>query len=293
MRLHLGSGPRVGTPKPEDPRASGPVPVSGTVGRFRLLERIGVGAFGAVFKAVDPSTERLVAVKTCTLGEDGHARFFREARLAGSLHHPNITAVYESGMHEGTPFMVQELLGGRDLSSMILERLPYLLEEKRRILAGVADGLDYAHQRGVIHRDIKPSNVRVVEDGTAKIMDYGIAKTVNSATGITRAGMSVGSIGYMSPEQVLGEPIGPHTDIFLLGALAYELLSFQPPFRHPNLFRMMELILEEEPHPLIDVAPTVPPDLLAAVSRAMRKRPEERFASAAEFREAIAPRATA
>ena len=189
--------------------------------------------------------------------------------------------------------MVQELLGGRDLSAMILERLPYGLEEKRRILVGVADGLDYAHQRGVIHRDIKPSNVRVLEDGTAKIMDYGIAKTISSTTGMTRAGMGVGSIGYMSPEQVLGEPIGPHTDIFLLGALAYELLSFQAPFRHPNLFRMMELILEEEPDPLIDVAPSVPQDLIDVVVKAMRKRPEDRFASAAEFRDAVAPGATA
>ena len=292
MNLHLGLGARGGK-TPADAGGSAPVPVSGMIGRFRLIERIGVGGFGAVFKAVDPDSGGFVAVKTCTLGEDGHVRFFREARLAGALRHPNITRVYESGTHEDTPFMVQELLGGRDLSAMILERLPYRLEEKRRILAGVAEGLEYAHKQGVIHRDIKPSNVRVLEDGTAKIMDYGIAKTVTSATGVTRAGMSVGSVGYMSPEQVLGEPIGPHTDIFLLGALAYELLSFQPPFRHPNLFRMMELILEEEPHPLIDVAPTVPPDVVAAVSKAMRKRPEERFASAAEFRDAIAPGAPA
>jgi serine/threonine-protein kinase len=292
MNFPLGPGAR-GRPTPADPRSSAPVPVSGTIGRFRLVERIGVGGFGAVFKAVDPDTGQFVAVKTCTFGEDGHARFFREARLAGSLRHPNITAVYESGTHEDTPFMVQELLGGRDLSAMILERLPYGLDEKRRILAGVADGLEYAHRQSVIHRDIKPSNVRVLEDGTAKIMDYGIAKTITSSTGITRGGMSVGSMGYMSPEQVLGEPIGPQTDIFLLGALAYEILSFQPPFRHPNLFRMMELILEEDPHPLIDVAPTVPPELVAAVSKAMRKRPEERFASAAAFRDAVAPHATA
>jgi serine/threonine protein kinase len=287
MALRLGLGSRGGTPAPPDPRGSAPIPVSGTIGRFRLLERIGAGAFGAVFKAVDPENGRFVAVKTCSLGEEGHARFFREARLAGGLQHPNITPVYESGMHEGTPFMVQELLGGRDLSALILERQPYGLDEKRRILFDVAEGLDYAHARGVIHRDIKPTNVRVLEDGSAKIMDYGIAKTISSKTGMTRAGMSVGTIGYMSPEQVLGEAIGPQTDIFLLGALAYELLSFQPAFRHPNLFRLMEMILEEDPHPLIDVAPTVPPELAAVVAKAMRKLPEERFASAAEFRDAL------
>jgi serine/threonine-protein kinase len=286
MALHLGLGSR-GSGTAPDPRGGAPVPVSGTIGRFHLVERIGVGAFGAVFKASDPTTGGFVAVKTCSLGEDGHARFFREARLASGLQHPNITKVYESGMHDGTPFMVQELLGGRDLSALILERQPYTLEEKRRIIVDVANGLDYGHQRGVIHRDIKPTNIRVLEDGSARIMDYGIAKTVTSQTGMTRAGMSVGSVGYMSPEQVLGEPIGPHTDIFLLGATAYELLSFQAPFRHPNLFRLMEMILEEEPDPLIDVAPSVPPDLVAAVSKAMRKRPEDRFQSAAELRDAF------
>jgi serine/threonine-protein kinase len=292
MALNILSGLRGATP-PSDPRATGPAPVSGTIGRFRLLERIGAGAFGSVFKAQDPESGRFVAVKTCALGEEGHARFFREARLAGGLTHPNITVVYESGMHEGTPFMVQELLGGRDLSALILERRPYALEEKRRILVDVAEGLDYAHEQGVIHRDIKPTNIRVLEDGRAKIMDYGIAKTITSQTGMTRAGMSVGTIGYMSPEQVLGEPIGPHTDIFLLGAVAYELLSFQAPFRHANLFRLMELILEEDPDPLIDVAPTVPSDLVAAVSKAMQKRPEDRFASAAELRDAFARAGTA
>jgi serine/threonine-protein kinase len=291
MALHLGPRPQAKTPHP-DPRGSAPVPVSGTIGRFRLVERIGGGGFGSVFKAVDPDKGRFVAVKTCNVGEEGHARFFREARLASGLNHPNITAVYESGMHEDTPFMVQELLTGRDLSALILERRPYLLEEKRRILAGVAEGLDYAHQRGVIHRDIKPSNIRVLEDGP-KIMDFGIAKTIGSTTGMTRAGASVGSPGYMSPEQVLGEPIGPHTDIFLLGALAYELLSFQPPFKHPNMFRLMELILEEDPDPLIDVAPTVPSELAAVVAKAMRKIPEERFVSAGEFREALARAGTA
>jgi serine/threonine protein kinase len=135
--------------------------------------------------------------------------------------------------------------------------------------------------------------VRVLDDGTARIMDYGIAKTISSQTGMTRAGMSVGTIGYMSPEQVLGEPIGPHTDIFLLGALAYEMLSFQPAFRHPNLFRLMEMILEEDPHPLIDVAPSVPMELAAAVAKAMQKRPDDRFASAAEFRDAIMRTASA
>jgi serine/threonine protein kinase len=260
---------------------------SPTIGRYRLLERIGSGGFGSVFRAVDPDSGRVVAIKTCTLGEDGHARFFREARLAGNLHHPNITEVYESGMEGDTPFMVQELLDGRDLSVLIGLREPYELEAKRRILVGVAEGLDYAHRQGVIHRDIKPSNVRVLDDGGVKIMDFGIAKTIGSSTGMTRGGMAVGSYGYISPEQVRGDPIGPATDIFLLGLVAYELLSFQAPFRHPNLFRLMDMIVRDDPDPLIDVAPSVPSGMAAIVEKALRKPPGERFSSAAQMRDAI------
>jgi len=263
------------------------VPDSGTIGGYRLLERIGSGGFAAVYKAVDPESGRLVAIKVCAVGKEGHARFFREAKLAGGLRHPHIAAVFESGMHGDTPFMVQELLSGRDLSAMILERQPYELEEKRRILAAIAEGLDYAHRKGVIHRDVNPSNVRILDDGGVKIMDFGIAKTIDSKTGMTRVGATVGTVAYMSPEQLSGGEIGPHTDVFLLGTLAYELLSFQPAFRHSSLYRLMELILHEEPHPLIDVAPSVPDRIAAVVAKAMRKAPDERFASAAEFRDAL------
>jgi serine/threonine protein kinase len=261
--------------------------LAGTIGRFRLVERIGSGGFASVFKALDPESDRVVAVKTCTLGEEAHARFFREARLAGALRHPNITKVYESGMDGDTPFIVQELLGGRDLSALIADRQPHSLDAKRRILMGVADGLEYAHGQGVVHRDIKPSNVRVLDDGTIKIMDFGIAKSVDTSTAVTKSGVAVGSMGYMSPEQVIGDSVDPRTDLFLLGVLAYELLAFQPPFRHDNLFRLMEMIVKEDPDPLIDVAPTVPPGMVAVVEKAMRKRPNDRFSTAAQMRDAL------
>lgn len=262
--------------------------LSATIGRYRLVERIGAGGFASVFKAIDPDSNSTVAVKTCTLGEDGHARFFREARLAGRLRHPNITMVYESGMDGDTPFIVQELLTGRDLSALIALREPHTLEAKRSILIGVADGLDYAHREGVIHRDIKPSNVRVLDDGSVKIMDFGIAKSVSATTAVTKSGIAVGSLGYMSPEQVCGDPIDPRTDLFLLGVLAYELLSFRQPFHHDNLFRLMEMIVKEDPDPLVDVAPSVPAGMVAVVEKAMRKKPDDRFSSAAEMRHAIA-----
>jgi len=262
--------------------------LSGTIGRYRLLGRIGAGGFASVFKAFDPESDREVAIKACTLGEEGHARFFREARLAGALRHPNITVVYESGMEGDMPFIVQELLNGRDLSVLIQNREPQSLDEKRRILMGIADGLAYAHGQGIVHRDIKPSNVRVLDDGTIKIMDFGIAKSLDTSTAVTKSGVAVGSLGYMSPEQVIGDPIDPRTDLFLLGVLAYELLAFQQPFRHDNLFRLMEMIVKEDPDPLIDVAPSVPAGMAAVVEKAIRKRPDDRFSTAAEMRDAIA-----
>ncbi len=274
-------------PNPSAGRSAATTMPTGTLGRYKLVERIGAGGFGSVFRALDPYSNVPVAIKTCTLGEDGHERFFREARIAAGLKHPRITAVYESGMDGETPYMVQELLGGRDLSALIADREPLPFEARRAILAGIADGLEFAHQKGVIHRDIKPSNIRVLEDGTVKIMDFGIAKSLTSSTGITKSGVALGSMGYMSPEQVCGDPVGPWTDIFLLGVLGYEFLSYQAPFRNDNLFRLMELIVKEDPDPLIDVAPTVPPALAAIVEKAMRKTPEDRFSSAAELRDAL------
>ena len=256
----------------------------GSIGRFQLMERIGAGGFGAVFKAWDPVSERAVAIKTCTMGADGHARFLREADLASGLHHRNITEVYETGMEGDKPFIVTELLGGEDLSVLIARREPPSLAARRDVLLGLADGLDYAHRSGIIHRDIKPSNVRVLEDGRVKIMDFGIAKALGTVTEVTKSGVAVGSIGYMSPEQVCGDPVGVASDVFCLGVLAYELFGFQAPFKSDSLFRMMEMIVKEEPDPLIEVAPGLPPALVAAIEKAMRKKPADRFASVAEMR---------
>src|SRR4029453_12029003 len=144
------------------------------------------------------------------------------------------------------------------------------------------------HRAGVIHRDIKPANVRVLPGGGVKLMDFGIAKALGSATSITKSGIGVGSIGYMSPEQVSGDHIDARSDVFGLGVLAYELLSFRPPFRNDNLFRLLEMIVKEDPDPLTEVAGT-PPAIAAVVARAMEKEPSRRFSSAAEMRDAFPP----
>ena len=140
----------------------------------------------------------------------------------------------------------------------------------------------------MIHRDIKPANVRVLPDGTVKLMDFGIAKLLGSSNNLTKSGIGVGSIGYMSPEQVSGDPVDERSDIFGLGVLAYELLSFRPPFRNDNLFRLLEMIVKEDPDPLTEVA-DVPPAVAAVIARAMEKEPSKRFSSAAEMRDALPP----
>ena len=260
--------------------------VVGTLGRYSLIERIGAGGFGTVYKAWDETGNRAVAIKACTLGAEMHPRFFREAELAGGLRHPNITEIYESGIVGDTPFIVQELLAGEDLSKLIARREPESLGERVAIIAGVADALEYAHHAGVIHRDVKPANVRVLPGGAVKLMDFGIAKALGSVSSITKSGIGVGSIGYMSPEQVSGDPIDERSDVFGLGVLAYELLAFQPPFRNDNLFRLLEMIVKEDADPLTEVAGT-PPAVAAVVARAMEKEPKKRFDSIADMREAL------
>jgi hypothetical protein len=259
-----------------------------TIGKYEIVEKIATGGFGTVYKAWDPMIRRAVALKTCEIPDAGmRARVFREAQLAGNLQHPNITTVYEFGVDGIVPFLVQELLSGEDLDRFIARQDPLPVSEKVRILIAVASALDFAHAAGVIHRDIKPANIRILDSGVVKIMDFGIAKSLDSNTNITKDGTAVGSTGYMSPEQIVGETVDARTDIFSLGVVAYELLSGRKPFSHEKLFLLLEQIVKSEPRPLRDVAPGLPESLVAIVERAMRKLPEDRFASAAELKAAL------
>lgn len=283
--------------KKKDDTSSGPEPEAaspadgkrtGRIGKYDIVEKIGAGGFGTVFKGWDPLIRRYVAIKTCEVGNrDIRNRFFREAQLAGGLQHPNITLIYEFGFEGDVPFMVQEFLSGNDLDRLIRAESPLTLRDKLRILIGIAFGLEYAHKAGVMHRDIKPANVRVLENRSVKIMDFGIAKSVDPAEDITQTGITVGSSSYMSPEQIGGDSLDFRTDIFSFGVLAYELLSGRKPFQNENLFMLLEQIVKEEPRPLSEIAPGVPPALVAIVERAMRKKPEDRFPSARELRDAL------
>jgi len=261
---------------------------SGTIGKYQIVEKIGSGGFGTVHKGWDPMIRRHVAIKTCEVGNKGiRSRFFREAQLAGSLQHPNITMVYEFGFEGDVPYLVQEFLSGDDLDAMIKRGAPLSLDEKLKILIGAAFGLEYAHKSGVIHRDIKPANVRVLENQSVKIMDFGIAKSVDPAGDITETGITVGSSSYMSPEQIGGDTVDFRTDLFSFGILAYELLAGVKPFRNENLFLLLEQIVKEEPLPLSEASPGLPASLVAIVERAMQKKPEDRFESTRELRNAL------
>jgi eukaryotic-like serine/threonine-protein kinase len=275
----------------QNPDAAAPADVGGVIGKYQIVGRIGAGGFGTVFRAWDPVIKRSVAIKVCDAGRDVHARFLREAELAGGLHHPNITTVYEYGMEGKTPYLVQEFLEGEDLSDLIARQEPMELSEKIKILVGVGLGLDYAHRAGVVHRDVKPANLRVLANRAVKIMDFGIAKALDSPNPLTGTGIALGSSAYMAPEQVCGDVVDPRTDIFSFGVLAFELLSYQRPFVNENLFRLLEMIVKEDPDPpLARREPGLPLTVVEIVEKAMRKSPEERFSS---MREVLAALVTA
>ncbi len=271
------------------PQAAGSESAIGRkIGKYDIVSKIGAGGFGTVYEAFDPLIQRKVAIKTCEVGSpEIRARTFQEAQLAGRLQHPNITTVYEFGVEDDVPYIVQEFLPGEDLDRLIARGEPLLLTDKLKILVGVAIGLEYAHKAGVIHRDIKPANIRVLDGYAIKIMDFGIAKAQNQESEITKAGVAVGSAGYMSPEQICGDPVDHRTDIFSFGLLAYELLTRQKAFRSDNLFKLLETIVKEEPAPLEEQAPDTPQPLVDIVRRCMRKEPGDRFQTARELRDAL------
>ncbi len=250
------------------------------IGKYEVTGKIGSGGFGAVYSGRDPYIKRTVAIKTCQLNdEEIKSRFFREAELAGNLHHRHITTIYDFGVENGIPYIVQEFLSGEDLDKKIKRAEPFSVLRKVEILVSIADGLAYAHAAGIIHRDIKPANVRILDDGSVKIMDFGIAKSLQTESNLTQTGITLGTSAYLAPEQIRGEPVDRRTDIFSLGILAYELLTFRKPFRGEHLSTVLCKILNETPESIETLAPDAPPTLVAAVNRAMEKQRENRYPS--------------
>ncbi|MEP6993016.1 MAG: protein kinase [Acidobacteriota bacterium] len=248
------------------------------IGKYEVSEQIGVGGFGAVYRGRDPFIKRTVAIKTCQVNDDEiKHRFFREAELAGNLHHRNITTIYDFGVENGIPYIVQEFLTGEDLDRKIKRGEPIPVARKVEILMAIADGLAYAHNASIVHRDVKPANIRVLEDGSVKVMDFGIAKSLETESNLTQTGITLGTSAYLAPEQIRGEPIDRRTDVFAMGVLCYELLSYRKPFRGEHLSTVLYKILNDTPEPLESIVQDVPPALAAAVNRALAKLPAERY----------------
>jgi tRNA A-37 threonylcarbamoyl transferase component Bud32 len=256
------------------------------VGKYQIVEKIGVGGFGTVYKGRDPFIKRNVAIKTCqSADEEIKKRFFREAEFAGNLHHRNVTTIYDFGVtDDGTPYIVQEFLTGDDLDKAIKKKEPLTLARKLQILIDVCDGLGYAHTSGIIHRDIKPSNIRILEDGTVKIMDFGIAKSLVSQSTLTQTGITLGTASYLAPEQIRGEDLDPRTDIFSLGVVAYEIVTGQKPFTGDHISTVLYKIMNEMPAPPSSLDPALSRGLDAMVLKALEKDRTKRFASCAEMR---------
>lgn len=252
-------------------------------GKYEVVDRIGTGGFGDVFRGFDPVIKRDVAIKICVVSDESlRTRFLREAEIAGNLHHQNLTTIYDFGFEDEVPYIVQELLSGEDLQEIIRrgEQLPMGL--KIDYLLQVAHGLQHAHSKGVVHRDLKPGNVRILDDGRAKIMDFGIAKLMHSESNLTRTGTTVGTAAYLAPEQIRGEPVDLRTDAFSFGVLAYELLTGERPFKGDSFSAVLFQIISEEPMPVRESCPECPEAVADLVERCMAKDPEDRFSSFAE-----------
>jgi serine/threonine-protein kinase len=252
------------------------------IGRYLVTGRIGRGGMGLVYRAFDEVLERELAVKILTAeageSEEHRQRFAIEAKAAAKLQHPNIVTVFELGEDRGVPFIAMELLSGVDLEALLKSGESLLLEEKLDIAIQVCRGLHYAHERRIVHRDVKPSNIRVLEDGTAKILDFGIAKL--GATAVTRIGMMVGTVHYMSPEQVRGQALDGRSDVFSVGVILFQLLCGRRPFHGDSATAILYKIVHEATPPLEGDLGEAGPALTQLVSRALAKDPAERYPSA-------------
>jgi len=255
------------------------------LGKYVILGELGRGAGGVVYRARDPIINRLVALKTITTGlaefPDLLQRFYQEAQSAGGLQHPNIVTIYDMGDEQGVPYIAMELLEGESLDQLIGRRTPLPVPLKLTYALQACRALDYAHKRGIIHRDIKPDNVMLTKDGTVKVVDFGIARVLETSK--TQTGMLLGTFAYMSPEQYHGEHADARSDIWSFGVLLYELLAYQRPFKGQTPASLMLGICQQEPPPLLTVAPECPPALERVIDRVLQKSPDERYQSMEEL----------
>ena len=268
----------------------------GTIlGQYEIRSPLGAGGMGEVYRAHDTRLDREVAIKvlpeSLTADPDRLRRFEQEARAAAALNHPNILAVYQMATHNGLSYMVTELLDGETLRER-MRRGVIPLRKAIDYEVQIAQGLAAAHEKGIVHRDLKPENLFVSKDGRVKILDFGLAKLTqpNGASSMddtlaqgTEAGMVMGTVGYMSPEQVRGKTADHRSDIFAFGTILYEMVTGKQTFRKPTSAETMTAILNDEPTSISQLAPSVPPGLQRVVHRCLEKHPEQRFQSASDL----------
>ena len=251
------------------------------IGKYNILERIGKGGMGIVYRALDTVLHREVALKTHTVGPDPDVqsveRFFREARVVTSFKHENIVTVFNLGRDGDMVFIAMDLLEGEDLTGVLKGGRHISLEQKLHILECVSRGLAHAHDRGIIHRDIKPRNVFLTDAGDVKLLDFGLAHIAYST--LTEIGQIIGTPFYMSPEQVLGEKADPRSDIFSLGSLFYELLTGVRAFEGEKLEQIFDRIVDDEPTPIRELDPTIPEELARIASKMISKSADRRYAN--------------
>jgi eukaryotic-like serine/threonine-protein kinase len=267
-----------------------------TIDHYRILEKLGGGGMGVVYKAEDTKLHRFVALKFLPeeWSKDRQAleRFQREARAAAALNHPNILAVFQMGTYRGAPYLVSELLEGETLREQ-MKRGAMPARKVMDYAVQMARGLATAHEKGIVHRDLKPENLFATRDGRLKILDFGLAKllqrkvtassTLPTLSHETELGVVMGTVGYMSPEQVRGQATDARSDIFSFGAVLYEMLTGKRAFQRPTSADTLSAILNEDPPGISQLLPAVPPGLERVVHRCLEKHPEQRFQSASDL----------
>ena len=252
------------------------------ISHYRIIAKLGEGGMGVVYKAEDTTLDRIVAIKFLPAhllaSADDRVRFTREAKAAASLNHPNIATVFEINEHDDAPFIVMEYIDGRTLKECV-DQAPFKLKEAVSIAMQAAEGLKAAHAKNIVHRDIKSANILLTQNGQAKILDFGLAKTT-MATQLTKARSTLGTVAYMSPEQVNGLTVDHRTDLWSLGVILYEMLTGRLPFNGDYDQVIFYKIVNEKPEPITAVRSGIPMPLEWIVNKLLAKNPDERYQNA-------------